>query len=48
MSKVEGGVGQIDPPPPRLRVTISSSRLLGLTRMKDQQHNLYKKRRTVK
>ena len=31
MSKVEGGGGgSIDPPPSRLRVTIFSSRLLGL------------------
>ena len=31
MSKVEGGGGPIDPPPSRLRVTIFSRRLLGLT-----------------
>ena len=31
MSKVEGGDGPIDPPPPsRPRVAVSSSRLLGL------------------
>ena len=35
MSKVEGGGGPIDPPatPPRLRVTIFSSRLLGLSKL---------------
>ena len=37
MSKAEGGGGPIDPPatppPPRLRVTIFSSRLLGLSKL---------------
>ena len=37
MSKVEGGGGPIDPPatppPPRLRVTIFSSRFLGLSKL---------------
>ena len=42
MSKVEGGGVRLTPPPSKLRVTIFSGRLLGLTQQLEKNHTKLK------